>query len=285
MTEKNKNLLSALTQAKESIKRKYIALKQGEADTESLVTQSFKPIIDPLTKIANKNTNNGGDDYQSFENRDQVFDDPVFQSQQASKEVSTAITSKKTDHTVSVGMILDNWLISPQRDKIYGPKPVDNKGKINFGHSEMEFDRNSLQISLDGRPYPMTVGILQLLFSKNPNKYTKIDTRNYKKMLEQSSAHLTVDGSRLKRTGSKYNKIISKIFPSGSGLSMSLNNKKTNYVYWNQPEELITRLRLLHAARTAGNSGVNNEIVSIYEELYEQGIIKTIPHDDTDNYY
>ncbi len=51
-----------------------------------------------------------------------------------------------------------------------------------------------------------------------------------------------------------------------------------NLVYWNDPNELVDRLRLLLASQSAGNTGVSNEILSIFEELYESGITKKIPN-------
>ncbi len=47
------SILDELVKAKENIKRKYIALKTGEANVQQLMSQTFKPIIDPLTKISN----------------------------------------------------------------------------------------------------------------------------------------------------------------------------------------------------------------------------------------
>ncbi|KAE9521330.1 hypothetical protein AGLY_018273, partial [Aphis glycines] len=63
---------------------------------------------------------------------------------------------------------------------------------------------------------------------------------------------------------------------SGSGLSIQL--QKHNLVYWNDPNELVCRLRLLLASKAAGNTGVSNEILLIFEELQEAGLIKRIPN-------
>jgi hypothetical protein len=52
------------------------------------------------------------------------------------------------------------------------------------------------------------------------------------------------------------------------------NNYPINYVYWDDPNELVERLRLLVASQTAGHSDHNNEIVSIVEKLRESGIIE-----------
>ncbi|KAE9534108.1 hypothetical protein AGLY_008844 [Aphis glycines] len=42
---------------------------------------------------------------------------------------------------------------------------------------------------------------------------------------------------------------------------------QTQLVYYDDPNELVARLNLLTSARSAGNTGVNNEIISILEEL------------------
>ena len=50
-------------------------------------------------------------------------------------------------------------------------------------------------------------------------------------------------------------------------------NKFTNYVHWDDPNELCERLQLLIAEKQAGNNAHSNEIHSIIEELEECGLI------------
>ena len=67
--------------------------------------------------------------------------------------------------------------------------------------------------------------------------------------------------------------IIRPLFTSvGEGLKQVTGNK-IDYVYWDDINELVDRLRLLVMSRNAGNTGVHNEIESIIEELVEAGII------------
>lgn len=47
----------------------------------------------------------------------------------------------------------------------------------------------------------------------------------------------------------------------------------TDYIYWDDPNELVERLCLLLASQSAGNPSHNNEILSIMEELREAEII------------
>jgi len=51
------------------------------------------------------------------------------------------------------------------------------------------------------------------------------------------------------------------------------NSSRVNYIYWDDPNELVDRLRLLVASRAAGNPNHDNEIMSIIEELRESGLV------------
>jgi hypothetical protein len=58
----------------------------------------------------------------------------------------------------------------------------------------------------------------------------------------------------------------------GSGLYKDVI-PQTQLVYYDDPNELVTRLNLLISSQSVGNTGVNNEIISILEELRERNII------------
>ncbi|KAK9754618.1 hypothetical protein QE152_g1137 [Popillia japonica] len=60
---------------------------------------------------------------------------------------------------------------------------------------------------------------------------------------------------------------------SGKG-HMIVSDKPFQYVYWDNINELVHRLRLLIASQNAGNTSHNNEIMSIIEELREAGVVE-----------
>lgn len=64
---------------------------------------------------------------------------------------------------------------------------------------------------------------------------------------------------------------------TGNGLILSdimaYSNDKKSYVYWDDVNELCSRLRLLVASQNAGHTGHQNEIISIVEELRESNVI------------
>jgi len=62
---------------------------------------------------------------------------------------------------------------------------------------------------------------------------------------------------------------------TGEGLTKTLNmSRKKEFVYYDDYNELVDRLKLLVGSQLAGNNSVNNEILSLLEELREADIIE-----------
>lgn len=175
----------------------------------------------------------------------------------------------------------------------------DNK-KMYMGNSEVKisklFDRlNNDQpyfITIEDKRYELTSGIKELLFHKKPNLelITEQDRRVYKDMLYHTNAHkrdFDPNGQIKGDKSIRYREIIRPLFSKGldkkfqttpklGGCLPKLKQYRRNVdlVYWDDPNELIDRLKLLILSRDAGNSNHDNEIISIIEELKEAGIIK-----------
>ncbi|KYN21165.1 hypothetical protein ALC57_06466 [Trachymyrmex cornetzi] len=117
--------------------------------------------------------------------------------------------------------------------------------------------------------------------------YTEDDMHKYKSMLLMTSAHKHKhhsQGRLLSNRGYKYKYIIAPLMlvtpkkqtkKSGKGLphAMTLNDNAIDYVHWDDPNELVDRLRLLDASHRAGNNAHDNEMLSIIDELREAGLI------------
>ena len=67
-------------------------------------------------------------------------------------------------------------------------------------------------------------------------------------------------------------KITKKRDMSGKGVKKGGNN---SLIYYNNPQQLIDRLRLLVGSKRAGNTNpeIDNEIIGISDELLKKGII------------
>lgn len=164
------------------------------------------------------------------------------------------------------------------------------RGKLMLGSARFFMDDHYFKIA--GRNYECTDGLKQLLFEKSPDlsQITSEDLKSYKSMLMETNAHRRdFDSKKPIKTnkGQKYLKIIKPLFrlrketystdgsvSKGDGLTLMKKFKKdVDFVYWDDPNELVERLKLLLASRDAGNTGVGNEIISIIEELRESGVL------------
>ncbi|XP_011859191.1 PREDICTED: uncharacterized protein LOC105556710 [Vollenhovia emeryi] len=128
-------------------------------------------------------------------------------------------------------------------------------------------------------------GLYELIFKRLPDdeKYTMEDLQKYKSILLATNMYkrnYNVKGQKLGTKGYKYNHIITPLVSdegiktrsktkSGKGLprAMTLNNNASDYVHWDDPNELVDSLRLLDASRRDGHNAHDNEMLSIIEEL------------------
>lgn len=167
-------------------------------------------------------------------------------------------------------------------DYVYGVK-FCNEGMM-LGDKVFDVDKND-NILIDGLKYVGTPGLYELIFKRMPNDavYTEDDLHKYKSILLTTNAHRRGNNMHnpvLGNKGHKYKCIIAPLISGhkvGKGINvpraMTLSDNKIDYVHWNDPNELVDRLRLLEASRQAGNNAHDNEILSIIEELREAGII------------
>lgn len=178
----------------------------------------------------------------------------------------------------------------------------ENK-KLMMGNSKVSFSienksSNSPKtniVTIDKRSYELTPGLKELLVRSKPDLslVTELDKIVYKDMLHNTHAHkrdFHPNGQIKGDKSLKYRQIIKPLFSQNSyvqdegpimktksgGFLPKLKKYKsdTDYVYWDDPNELIERLKLLIASKNAGNTNHDNEILSIIEELKEADVIK-----------
>ena len=157
-------------------------------------------------------------------------------------------------------------------DTTYGIRIEDNKFYI--GNEDVAIANDD--ITIEDKDYKGTKGLWELLTLKEPKDYSQEDLHVYKEILEKTNGHLKNYKDNAQIASNKYYKYIHIIKPlfqiGGSGLREVTGNK-IDYLYWDDANELVNRLRLLWLSQQAGNTGVNNEINAIVEELRECGII------------
>lgn len=190
-------------------------------------------------------------------------------------------------------------------DTTYGLRVSGDSWMIGDKYIEIDGD----DIIINDKRYEGTRGLYELLFMNVPNEYIydENDLENYKSILLDTNVHrvgYTSRGKLRSSRGQKYKNIISSLVShesaySGKGLNVGIknvnhmltyadlipgsqdsniqlpgsglthSNTEPNFTYWNDPNELIERLRILGASKEAGNTGHTNEINAIIEELLE----------------
>lgn len=208
---------------------------------------------------------------------------------QAALSTPASIKSTKTYFTDLYGDIAGKYIFEMIAtkgnhviDKVFGLRYNKDTDQFHIGSEYAKVEKNDLQVK--GEWYPGTVGLYELLVLQRPENFTKQDLRNYLSILETTNAHKRNYDALSQIAGNrsyKYLNIIkkhitdqNKMSTHGQGMTLSvLNKKKSELVYWDDPNELVDRLRLLYASQAAGHNNHQNEINSIVEELRESNLI------------
>ncbi|KAJ3665453.1 hypothetical protein Zmor_000948 [Zophobas morio] len=196
-------------------------------------------------------------------------------------------------------------------DTLFGPVINPATNTFYFGDSLLHINSNS-DFTLNDKSFTGTEGLYQLLFNTpeniDKNIVTENDFHNYKQMLESANVYRAGTNLRKeKRTSLKFLDVIKPLFSNspkkrkspkkstkltpvrtristrsttsstsskkGGGAYKISHNYPVEYVYWDDVNELVQRLNLLHAAKKAGSDCHLNEIRNIEEELRELHVI------------
>ncbi|XP_015120733.1 uncharacterized protein LOC107043664 [Diachasma alloeum] len=197
------------------------------------------------------------------------------------------IPSTKSESPVATQNLLRMYL--DRYDTEHGKKDFDKefgvrmlKHDMKIGDSVVNFHGNSM--TLKGQEYTLTPGLIELIFKKSPNMtlITETDKHTYGDIIRSTNADRMFykSGGPLRTSSTlKYKNIITNLIDTKTGRALprhmiaSKKPRKMDYVYWDDPNELVDRLRLLMASQSAGNMSHTNEIMSILEELREARII------------
>lgn len=243
---------------------------------------------------------------------DSVFKTAIATHRDNKNLFDISLPSTSSDHDLSgftpvkessAGENLEDSLIrkvtnvnSQHLDRTYGLKYKDGQLILGKDPVTTKDTANGVVFQIKRKHFPATPGVTELLTLDHPKSYKEEDVNTYKEMLVHTSAHKKnnqKNGAIIRANSSwKYNNLLSQIFPSkeskqGHGLRLPQtkykivkggrnrtgNNGGINYTYWDDPNELVDRLRLLLSSQSAGHTGHDNEIISIVEELREAKII------------
>lgn len=308
MEPKSKQLTAKLIELRNAIKRKYKIFKEGTEESDILLEKQYKPIIQELRKRSPSNPDIKIEqtdvkeepmdykehplDFESTDDEEEGFS-PGVVSTPKGQELSELMSTPSQQ--VSTTQFIEKYFKNPTTqeymstylrdaggnkriiDYIYGPQFLDGK-TLMVGDKELDFDHEG-NIKIGGTNYGASEGLYELLFKKLPDTtiYTEDDLKKYKSILFATNAHRDghkPNGKIKSNRGSKYTKIIQKLFPSrGKGMTWK-NTKSGDILYWDDPNELVERLEHITMSTETGNRVHTNEIISIVEELKEAGFIK-----------
>lgn len=291
----DKSLKRQIVDAAEAVKKKVRKMRDDEINNKQALESVFKPVTEPLNLIASvskqtplvrdiedkeaeipsidETLQEEGPGYQ-VNKEEYEFDDDSDSSYQSISD---------TNHEVNTS----SWSVSSEAlaDVPFGVRV--ERGNLMLGSARITIDDKYIVVV--GCKYRNTPGLKQLLLKKDVdlNLVTHSDLQHYKSMLLETNAHRRdYDPNKPIKSnkGQKYLQVIKPLFKlqtavqgiqsKGKGLPLTKKWKKNvDFVYWDDPNELVERLKLLLASRDAGNTGLDNEIISIIEELRESNVI------------
>jgi hypothetical protein len=242
-----------------AIRKKYKQLKMSKSKHQEELMETFKPIVEPMHKLLK----------QQLYKKDNETEN--------TSELETRIEKLRTKEW---GIFASKYLLlhlssnTNNLDTTYGIR-FDGTS-LQLGDSTMLINKD--KIFINNQEYQGTEGLYELLFMKKPDKniYNEHDLQVYKNLVEKTNAHkqnYNVSNKLRHNKGYKYVGIIKPMFTKSTRGSGMLANKP-RYEYWDDPNELVDRLRLLLGSQSAGNNSHQNEILSIVEELREAKLIQ-----------
>lgn len=308
------NIESAIKANNQYVKKKKINIKkENELMPEIKQEPEDADYYDDYYNAANANDydeNYDAIDYaDDIENHEKSYDDDDYDElEESDAEEVTNEEKLKTYNALPqfyAKLLSAKKADAPEVDRSrYGMRYDISRNKWKIGNTNVRIVGNNIEV--DGKKYKGTRGLYDLLTLKTkPASYKIQDVRNFIAIIIRTNAHRVRYSPKNKVATShfswKYRNLIEpyvrkknksrsssskkkKSHSSGGKLKSKkktqrtfkvFNSKPVEYVYWDDLNELVQRLRLLHSSKLAGNNSKQNrnEIHSIIVELKEAGII------------
>lgn len=290
--ETENNTIIDIEKTADNIRRKYRSIINRESSINDFYAKRYKPIVETVTSAIHKISSSP---MTSINKKEELLTNGNTKQHTRLIKFNTLLNSKSGEEEIEeylnthTGPIIRKYIkqliYDTDEDNIidkrYGIRRDDNDFKIGDSHV---FLTNDDDVIISNKQYKITPGLAQLLFLKNPNRneYTEEDLQNYKTIILDTNAHRKRYfplGKIVKSNSNKYKNIIkyieSKPVTGKGGTNLiQVSKNPMDLKYWNDPNELVQRLYLLHSSRAIGHSGVDAEIASIEEELREENLIE-----------
>ena len=251
---------------KRNIQQHSLAEKTGDQEFSTQMSKMFKPLIDTQREVGEKVQ-------QSIENMPQplpAITFPAFPSIRADDD-----DESQGEEPPNIGSIAGKYLMKFASkdgvDKTFGL--YDKDGAFYMGDKQVLISGNNLIVN--DKEYQGTPGLWELITSKTPDReiITDGDYEQYQNILVETNAmRQNNDPTSTKPKGSRGQKWRVYVKPIWD-MYKDMEKDGSGIILPSDPSALLERFDLLVASKQAGNTGVQNEIVSILDELLRQKII------------
>lgn len=291
MQRTKKHLTLRIAALKESIRRKYRQFKDGGVESERLLEKQYKPLIKELKKVKKepdieiKQEEEEQDPEMEVDGEAESFSPGAISSPFPRKaeghDLSTLVSTPDDLETVSryVETHFENQLTRKYMkllmedaggrnqiiDHDFGPRYDIPANNLMIGDKVLDFGPDGA-ILINNTRYSPTEGLYELIFKRLPSDdlYTDDDLKTYKSILIATNAHKKgyKYHNNLRRDNSlKYRHVIKDLFGAGKvgkGIGTWKSTKSHDLVHWDDPNELVGRLKLLVMSAEAGNNSHRN---------------------------
>ena len=260
----------------------YKPITETQKTTTREITEGLKPIIETQKATAREITEGLKPIREGIEKLPEAMK-PISKTTEEEEEEKEEEKSPET-----LGETAYNYI---HREKSYprdltfgihlGKDGFYHMGAIKDPNGEYKGNRKILTIAynnifIDDEKFTGTPGLWELIMEEKPEKYTKEDLDNYRKLLFKTNAIYQnfVPNNTYPRASRSYKwqNIISPIWAEKTAVK---HKGEGIVVIPSDPNALLERLDLLLASQEAGHTGVRNELVSICDELKRQGVLDT----------
>lgn len=245
-----------------------------------------KKVHSHQNKVSNNIENDSFEEnFSNLSNSDTEMHQEIDTKNTSTLKPQSSSSTMKRKKNVAYDRYQTRALNNPTYYNIYH---VDNR--LFIGSEEIKIHHDFIFVK--DKKYVKTHGLMDLLMMLKPKNFSQSDLDAYKSIIIDTNCHrLNFQSNQriVRNMSDKYKSIIQKLFPIRNGGSidkhkckkqfsqtqfMIADKRNNTYTYWDDPNELVERLRLLIASQSAGHTGHTNEILSIIEELKESKIIK-----------
>ena len=252
---------------KRNIQQHSLAEKTGDQEFSTQMSKMFKPLIDTQREVVK----------EVIENMPSLpaITFPAFPSIRAAHDDDDESQEEEPTNIGSIaGKYLMKFASKDGVDKTFGL--YDKDGAFYMGDKQVLISGNNLIVN--DKEYQGTPGLWELITSKTPDSeiFTDGDYEQYQNILVETNAmRQNNDPMSTKPKGSRGQKWRVYVKPIWDMYKTSEDIEKdgSGIILPSDPSALLERFDLLVASKQAGNTGVQNEIVSILDELLRQKII------------